>query len=296
MDEIIRVADLVNKPKITRSDFHKYSRVHSSTIERRFGSWSKALKIAGLSDRIISYRKPATKEEVVSELQRVSKLLKSEQFGRTQFNTNSIFSDHIVRKTFGTWHKAMMEAGLSTNPLGKRYSDDECLENLLKVWCHYGRQPKHREMLVFPSEIGPKAYTSRWGTWIKAIYAFVKQVDNDIKNQDSPGDDISDTPCVKKNCKAENNERNCRDIKLGLRYTVLSRDRFKCVICGNSPAISIDCHLHVDHIYPFSKGGKTDISNLRTLCKNCNLGKSDKVENVDEQTITVDADKAGATE
>ena len=34
--------------------------------------------------------------------------------------------------------------------------------------------------------------------------------------------------------------------------------------------------LHVDHIIPVYKGGKTTMSNLQTLCDRCNLGKSDK--------------------
>ena len=33
--------------------------------------------------------------------------------------------------------------------------------------------------------------------------------------------------------------------------------------------------LHVDHIKPVSKGGKTVRDNLRTLCEDCNLGKRD---------------------
>lgn len=33
----------------------------------------------------------------------------------------------------------------------------------------------------------------------------------------------------------------------------------------------------IDHIVPFSKGGKTNIENLRTLCKDCTLGKRDKI-------------------
>ncbi len=63
-----------------------------------------------------------------------------------------------------------------------------------------------------------------------------------------------------------------------LRYDILVRDGFRCKICGASAADG--AKLHVDHIIPVSKGGKTERANLRTLCERCNLGKSDKIENV----------------
>ena len=58
-----------------------------------------------------------------------------------------------------------------------------------------------------------------------------------------------------------------------LRYEVMRRDGFRCCICGSSRSDGVK--LHVDHIRPVSKGGKTELSNLRTLCDRCNLGKSD---------------------
>ena len=63
-----------------------------------------------------------------------------------------------------------------------------------------------------------------------------------------------------------------------LRYKILCRDGFRCVICGASASDGVK--LHVDHIIPVSKGGKTEASNLRTLCERCNLGKGDKIEYV----------------
>ena len=58
-----------------------------------------------------------------------------------------------------------------------------------------------------------------------------------------------------------------------LRYEILQRDGFRCAICGRGQEDGVK--LHVDHIKPVSKGGRTTPDNLRTLCQDCNLGKSD---------------------
>lgn len=61
-----------------------------------------------------------------------------------------------------------------------------------------------------------------------------------------------------------------------MRYDILKRDHFRCQICGSSSSDGVK--LHVDHIVPVSRGGKTEPSNLRTLCDRCNFGKSSKLE------------------
>ena len=52
-----------------------------------------------------------------------------------------------------------------------------------------------------------------------------------------------------------------------LRNEVHERDGHKCVLCGSRDDLTID------HILPFSKGGKTKKENFQTLCKTCNLKK-----------------------
>ena len=52
-----------------------------------------------------------------------------------------------------------------------------------------------------------------------------------------------------------------------LRNEVYERDSYKCVQCGSSE------NLTIDHILPFSRGGKTEKKNFQTLCKKCNLKK-----------------------
>ena len=61
-----------------------------------------------------------------------------------------------------------------------------------------------------------------------------------------------------------------------IRYNVLRRDGFRCQICGATAKDGVK--LHVDHIRPVSKGGRTEMSNLRTLCERCNMGKGAKLE------------------
>ena len=59
-----------------------------------------------------------------------------------------------------------------------------------------------------------------------------------------------------------------------LRYDILKRDGYRCKICGASASDGVK--LHVDHIIPVSKGGRTEPGNLQTLCERCNLGKGAK--------------------
>lgn len=64
-------------------------------------------------------------------------------------------------------------------------------------------------------------------------------------------------------------------ISNGLRFKVLSRDRFRCVYCGGSPQEGYV--LQVDHKIPVDQGGPTEESNLATACSLCNSGKSDSL-------------------
>ena len=73
----------------------------------------------------------------------------------------------------------------------------------------------------------------------------------------------------------EDTHRTKRNIPVTLRYQIMKRDNFKCVLCGASPAKDPSVELHIDHIIPWSKGGESTIENLQTLCSKCNLGKSD---------------------
>lgn len=74
-------------------------------------------------------------------------------------------------------------------------------------------------------------------------------------------------------------------VRPGKWWAVLARDGWKCLSCGKSPRVD-GITLEVDHVVPRSKGGSDEISNLQTLCKKCNIGKSNK----DDTKLFVDSD------
>jgi len=284
LNEIRRVASLIDIPYVSRAEFDKHSKISSSTIVKRFGSWGAGLNEAGLSDRYKGLKittrmrqqkgKRMTNTDLLKELYRVAQEIGTKTLTMAQFDKHAAISAETVRRRFGSWGKALDEAGLQISNLGKRYSNDDYFENLLKVWTHHGRQPKYREMDEPPSTISSGAYEAKWGNWHNALQAFVERVNADIMPN------VSETTRIPTKRKQidENTTTWVRTIPLTLRYNILKRDHFKCVLCGDNPATNPKCKLHVDHIMPFSQGGKTVKENLRTLCLSCNQGKSDKQE------------------
>jgi hypothetical protein len=286
LSELQRVAVLVETTYMSKTSFNEHSKVHSATVIRRFKGWENALTQAGLSHRIQPVNitekmrsqlgKEISKEDLILELQRVAALAGVDGLKTQDIKEHSSIDPAIVRRRFGSWNKGLKAAGLKVPARARRYTDEECFENLLNLWSHLGRTPSFRELDVPPSVVGGTAYVKRWGTFNKALLAFIAQIDADTASSNSPppveaepiapNADVGIAPKVKRN------------VPLGIRFTVLTRDCFKCVLCGASPATSVTCNLHVDHIVPLAQGGRNEIKNLRTLCDSCNLGKGARCE------------------
>ena len=55
-----------------------------------------------------------------------------------------------------------------------------------------------------------------------------------------------------------------------VRFEILKRDNSTCRYCGaKAPGVE----LQVDHVHPVSRGGKNELENLVTSCRDCNAGK-----------------------
>ena len=66
---------------------------------------------------------------------------------------------------------------------------------------------------------------------------------------------------------AQDRERDDTHLAESLRREIIDRDGGKCLKCASV----VD--LHVDHIVPRARGGKTELGNLQTLCRPCNQQK-----------------------
>lgn len=66
-------------------------------------------------------------------------------------------------------------------------------------------------------------------------------------------------------------EKNQRKVTKELKLQLLANAN-QCKHCGSKS------QLEIDHIKPFSKGGKTEIDNLQLLCSSCNKSKNNRLE------------------
>ncbi len=175
--EIRRVMALLPPGPVTVAAFDRLSKVHSTTLRNRFGGWRQALAAAGIDERFNDSNARRTRDEVIKELNRVAGLLGKIKIGRSEFEKHSRFKSKAVCTAFGTFPAALQAAGLA--PLERHdRSDEECFENVLALWSHYGRAPTYGELRQPPSQISGKIYARRWGGWRKALRAFMERVNN----------------------------------------------------------------------------------------------------------------------
>lgn len=217
-----------------------------------------------------------SKDLVLEELRRVGAQLGLRYFTVREFNQLSTKCKHAtVIRNFGTWQAALKTAGIDSTSRRKQRADaipaPALFEELERIWRQLGHRPSRLEWEVASPKYSYGTYGRRFNGWTNACAQFIefKSAPPSAPNSDYIPS-ISAINRVEETNIAEFEKRN---IPLKLRLDVLKRDQFRCIFCGRSPATESGVALHIDHKIPFSKGGRTEIGNLQTLCRDCNLGK-----------------------
>ena len=288
----------------THKDFNMFSRVHSATVVKQFGSWANAMWSAGFEYSRSQVRpiesagnlQRITPDQLLSELKTIANKRSGKVFLYDDYRR---LGGKRARGTFckylGGWRQAVARIGLKdgfsrARPELRTYADEDYFAEMQRLWELLGRQPKAREMRK-SGQISPQSFQQRFGTWIKAIYAFCKD-----RNEPDPYDAFDDAAQIERveqkdlirqvepqlsisilqeiSTLPNLKRRTPRKPSVRLRFQVLQRDNFTCHACGRSPATEIGVVLEVDHVFAWSRGGETILANLQTLCNRCNSGKS----------------------
>jgi hypothetical protein len=270
LDDLRSTAQQLGKLSLTQAEYSINGRFSSATLKKRFGSWNRALELCGLH---VKKRNDIPKEELLADLRRVAAIVGEGNLSGETYNQLGNFSDATFTRTFGSWINALTAINAKVSDSWKpRTSDDDLFSNMADVWEKVGRQPKQRDFHPPVSRISESACLRRFGSWRKALEAFVAAANGEISQQISQKiDKLSTLPPMIE----QEKRRTAREPGWRLRFLVNRRDRFTCRACGRSPALEPGVVLDVDHIVPWSKGGETTFDNLQTLCKRCNIGKSD---------------------
>ena len=105
INDLKRVADLLNKDKVTLDDYNEFGNCHSTTMTRRFGSWFQCLELAGLKNTRSRLNIPH--EDLFDNLMNVWTQLGRQPKYNDMYKPLSKYSSGTYEKRFGTWRKAL---------------------------------------------------------------------------------------------------------------------------------------------------------------------------------------------
>jgi len=121
---------------------------------------------------------------------------------------------------------------------------------------------RSRHLALFHTGQGRTKPVLKWRSGCVVTPTDLSSVPTGFLGKEQPGETKADTPIIFRT-----------PVPKKMRFRVLRRDGYRCRLCGMTSEDGIK--LHVDHIVPVAKGGKTDERNLWALCQPCNSGKSD---------------------
>jgi hypothetical protein len=265
LSDLIKVAKRLNTETLKMQEYDGNGKYSSATIMKRFNGWNNALELAGLKTK---FHHSVTDIDLLEDLKRVSKEIAPKTVTITLYNQKGKYGTRTIQERLGGWNNALKKLNLEISH-NRNISEEQLFNNLETVWIKLGYQPGRRDMIKENSLFSETPYIDRFGSWRKALEAFIKFIDLDIKTPKLKLPKQESIELV-----IENNfvfkHKTKRDISARLKVQVLIRDGNTCRLCGVT--VTGD-NIHIDHIKPWSKEGETVLENLQVLCSTCNLAK-----------------------
>ncbi|MEX8546686.1 MAG: homing endonuclease associated repeat-containing protein [Mucilaginibacter sp.] len=216
--------------------------------------------------------------ELIADVISVSKITGKDTVTQSDYSKHGKYHSSTIQRRFKSWFIVLEKAGLEPARSPFNISEEELFKNIATVWIKLGQQPVNKDMKAPISKYGGTTYIRHFGTWMEALRKFIDYENAEFKEEEQIVQEKLIEEIEEKAAELQLIQNSTRSISLRLRFSVFLRDGFRCTSCGKSPVTHPGVVLHCDHILPWSKGGKTNMDNLKTLCSNCNLGKGNMPE------------------
>ncbi|MFA7030583.1 MAG: hypothetical protein WC179_09930 [Candidatus Cloacimonadaceae bacterium] len=139
--------------------------ISSTTYANYFGNWNAALIAAGMGvNNYIGY----TREFLISELHRFVKQYEKNPTLETFGADKSYPSSTVYARYFGTWNKALIEAGLEVNNFTE-YTPELLISELYRFIEENDRIPTFNDMCGNNGYPHATTYSSYFGSWTNAV-------------------------------------------------------------------------------------------------------------------------------
>ena len=212
-------------------------------------------------------------EELLDDLRTAAYKLGRNNITSRDYDEIGKYTSGTIHRRFGTWNKALQRAGLEVTLVqNQNISDKDLFENMEKIWIRLGQQPTYRDIQPAISLYSTHQYLSKFGTWRKALEAFVEFINtSDDQNQEiEKSESEEDIAEVREEKEIFFKHKTKRIPSERLKVQVLIRDGNKCRLCGVTVTGE---NIHFDHVLAWSKGGETVLENMQVLCELHNLAK-----------------------
>lgn len=203
-------------------------------------------------------------QSMLAELRRIAEARGSDTVTKADIKNIGRVSHSALVRRFGSLRHALTLAGLRSSRFMKA-TDEELLGIVVDLWQQTlekeGRTPRQDDLEKYGFPISSDTITRRFGGWRRALAKAHESINEELIDKEHSESQV---------------ETHRRRVALSLRkrFFVLKRDHFACVRCGAS---GIGVRLEVHHRFPFAQGGSDHLSNLETLCFECNRGQRDSV-------------------
>jgi len=171
-----KTANDLSSNRLTREDLFKHSGVSRNEYTKHFDSWTDACAAAGLQTGwTISHfaKKPHSRDDCLKELRRVATLLGRTDLSSKTFTKHAQFGYKVIIREFGSWKKALDEAGLELTTKSKKDStpltQEECVSEMKRVAVLLGQNYLTRKMYDKHANINSQRLSRVFGSWLKAL-------------------------------------------------------------------------------------------------------------------------------